>query len=339
MAPRFTPPGFGPRQYPDVPRTLDAVFEAYQAQQQLGQQNRIQGLQLASQGIDPAAAGIAPPGGADTVWGEAVRGLLERKKKGTASAEAQAGAELEKTRAEAAASNAKAAGGLDFVTPAQAAFALAPENTARQKQIEDGFRTHFGDRVPKGIIGPMGSSQRAAEAAAQPTAGAFVARGFADKARQANEALEAITASGFNPAAGVGVMAQFLPNFLKDEDRQAFEQTERQFVNAILRRESGAAIPPSEMTNYRAQYFPAPGDGPAVLAQKARARTLAVANLEGEGKKAPSGLPPDSPAAPAAPAAGGAGSALPIALTGDKAARLAELRSRAAGAQAPRRVK
>lgn len=65
---------------------------------------------------------------------------------------------------------------------------------------------------------------------------------------------------------------------LTDKDQQFF-QAERNFITAILRRESGAAISPSEFESARRQYIPQPGDGPETLKQKARERSLALENM------------------------------------------------------------
>jgi hypothetical protein len=52
------------------------------------------------------------------------------------------------------------------------------------------------------------------------------------------------------------------------------DQAKRNFVNAVLRRESGAVISPSEFENAHVQYFPVPGDSEKVLAQKKANREL-----------------------------------------------------------------
>lgn len=65
---------------------------------------------------------------------------------------------------------------------------------------------------------------------------------------------------------------------LSSESQQA-EQAQRDFVNAILRQESGAAIGKSEFTNARKQYFPQPGDSAEVIAQKAANRQTAIRGL------------------------------------------------------------
>ncbi|WP_208281461.1 hypothetical protein [Massilia oculi] len=65
---------------------------------------------------------------------------------------------------------------------------------------------------------------------------------------------------------------------LTDNDQKA-EQAQRDFINANLRQESGAAIMMDEFDNARKQYFPQPGDSDAVIAQKARNRKLAIQGL------------------------------------------------------------
>jgi hypothetical protein len=58
--------------------------------------------------------------------------------------------------------------------------------------------------------------------------------------------------------------------------QQRVEQAQRDFVNAVLRQESGAVISPQEFDNAKKQYFPQPGDKPDVIAQKRRNRQIAI---------------------------------------------------------------
>lgn len=63
---------------------------------------------------------------------------------------------------------------------------------------------------------------------------------------------------------------------LQSETIQKQEQAEQNFINAILRKESGAAIAPSEYTNAQKQYFPQPWDSAAVLEQKRKNRLTSL---------------------------------------------------------------
>lgn len=77
-------------------------------------------------------------------------------------------------------------------------------------------------------------------------------------------------------------------NYLVGPEYQKYDQAQRDFINAVLRRESGAAISESEFQNARKQYFPQPGDGPEVLAQKADNRKLAIESLRQSANPVPS---------------------------------------------------
>ena len=70
-----------------------------------------------------------------------------------------------------------------------------------------------------------------------------------------------------------------LGNYMQTPEYRQFEQARRDFVNAILRRESGAVISPAEFANAEKQYFPVPGDDPRTIEQKRRNRQTAIAGL------------------------------------------------------------
>lgn len=65
-------------------------------------------------------------------------------------------------------------------------------------------------------------------------------------------------------------------NYLLSPEYQQYSQAKRNFINAVLRKESGAAIAESEFTNADKQYFPQPGDSPEVIQQKRENRELAT---------------------------------------------------------------
>lgn len=60
------------------------------------------------------------------------------------------------------------------------------------------------------------------------------------------------------------------------------DQSERRFINAALRRESGATITPSEKTEAELQYFPRPGDSADTIAQKNRNRIEKIESMRAE---------------------------------------------------------
>jgi hypothetical protein len=61
---------------------------------------------------------------------------------------------------------------------------------------------------------------------------------------------------------------------------QKVNQAQRDFVNAVLRQESGAAIADSEFENAKKQYFPQPGDKPEVIEQKRQNRERVISSFE-----------------------------------------------------------
>ena len=74
-----------------------------------------------------------------------------------------------------------------------------------------------------------------------------------------------------------------LTNWTQSEPQQKIEQAQRNFINAVLRKESGAVISPEEFDNARKQYFPQPGDEPGTIAQKQANRQATIAALKTEG--------------------------------------------------------
>jgi hypothetical protein len=70
--------------------------------------------------------------------------------------------------------------------------------------------------------------------------------------------------------------ANYLPSFVNSSEGQKAKQAQDNFVNAVLRQESGAAINASEFENARKQYFPQPGDTQAVLDQKRQNRETVI---------------------------------------------------------------
>lgn len=100
--------------------------------------------------------------------------------------------------------------------------------------------------------------------------------GFANRVSDANSIINDI---GGQFASVGSLIGQFAPNALQSPERQQFEQAKKNFVNAVLRRESGAAISAGEFTSADKQYFPQPGDSQAVLDQKADNRQQVYQNL------------------------------------------------------------
>ena len=85
---------------------------------------------------------------------------------------------------------------------------------------------------------------------------------------------------------------EYLPggNALQSDSYQKYKQARDNFITALLRDESGAAIGTSEFNRYERELFPQPGDGPAVVKQKREARRIAIEAMKkaaGPGYKSP----------------------------------------------------
>lgn len=154
---------------------------------------------------------------------------------------------------------------------AQAAKEIAAQRAKTAKEL--------ADQKAKGGVG-KGAAPKA------PTADQRKAATFATRMEDAVRNLEAIEKKGFDRASIVATGQAKLPEALKPENVKLQEQAERNFINAQLRRESGAAIGASEFANAEAQYFPRVGDSPAVKAQKRANMRRAIAGMKAEAGEA-----------------------------------------------------
>jgi len=107
------------------------------------------------------------------------------------------------------------------------------------------------------------------------TAAQSSANGYADRVAEADVIIGTL-GEQFTGRLAIGGA---LPNVFQSDDRQMYEQAKRNFVNAILRRESGAAIAESEFVSAERQYFPQAGDQEGVIRQKEISRNTAINNL------------------------------------------------------------
>jgi hypothetical protein len=111
----------------------------------------------------------------------------------------------------------------------------------------------------------------------KPTVEESKARQFAVAAENANKILGEV---GYD----VGVVEWPRPNLMKTPQRQKFEQAARAFVNATLRRESGATITDSEFSNKYKELIDQGGDSVEVKEQKKLARAAAVKSIQEAGR-------------------------------------------------------
>lgn len=93
-------------------------------------------------------------------------------------------------------------------------------------------------------------------------------------------------------------------NVLTSEAFQNYQQAAREWISGVLRLDSGAAVPEVEFERYFATYFPQPGDGPDVVAQKTNARQRATDALRGSLSDISDRLPPPPTSLPTQAPAG-----------------------------------
>lgn len=110
---------------------------------------------------------------------------------------------------------------------------------------------------------------------------------FGTRMLQSGQALDQLSKQGVSQPGYIKRMADVvgagaMANWTQSPQQQQVEQSQTDYVNAVLRRESGAAISNSEFDNARKQYFPQPGDSGQVIEQKRRNRELATRGVLAE---------------------------------------------------------
>jgi hypothetical protein len=108
---------------------------------------------------------------------------------------------------------------------------------------------------------------------------------YAQRADNATQVIDKLASDitkmwSVNYAAQKALENTSIGNTMVDDTVQQYRQAERDFVTAILRRESGASISSSEFDTAERQYFPRPGDSQATLDQKKKLRDTAIASIK-----------------------------------------------------------
>lgn len=134
-----------------------------------------------------------------------------------------------------------------------------PDGTTRPLTTQDGQ----GVKKPVAADKPMTEFQ--GKAALYGTRSAQ-----SDKVLRALE--DKISTTGLVAGQSTGVIG----TALMSADQQRVDQAQRDFVNAVLRQESGAVISPAEFENAKKQYFPQPGNDARTISQKRANRQMAI---------------------------------------------------------------
>jgi GH24 family phage-related lysozyme (muramidase) len=140
--------------------------------------------------------------------------------------------------------------------------------------------------------------------------------GYANRTVDAHNTINALEQVGTGVLEHIASQVPVVGNMAISKEKQNLLQAQRNFINAVLRRESGAVISDAEFDNGTKQYFPQPGDSPEVIAQKRRNREETIEGLMGGAgrnykppatykrstEQAPAQQKPAAQAAPAKPA-------------------------------------
>lgn len=137
------------------------------------------------------------------------------------------------------------------------------------------------DREAKAAIAEE-KKAAAAEKAQIAKAPQSLAAGFGKRLEQAENDFARLEGQKYSRADAGSGFESILPNMFQSKETQQQNQAERNFLTALLRRESGAVISDDEFASGSTQYFPRVGDSPEVLAQKKRNRDQVRASLKAE---------------------------------------------------------
>jgi len=142
------------------------------------------------------------------------------------------------------------------------------------------------------VTGPDGQPLQQPSANLTETQGAATA--FGARAQDSQRILQQLEQSGVNNGGRIQQAVSGIPlvggalgsavNALgvNSDAQQSYQQAKQNFISANLRKESGAAISPEEFKSEEVKYFPQPGDSPDTIAQKSRARDLAIEGLRAQ---------------------------------------------------------
>lgn len=191
--------------------------------------------------------------------------------------------------------------------PVKKTLSPGERQTATQKKFVpvDGVGLYVGDPNTGTAQPVMGPDGKPVIPRKNLTEGQAKANIFATRMQESNKLLTQLAGRGVDAPSltqqvvpGNGMM-ETVANAAASPDQQQVQQAQRDFINAVLRRESGAVISDSEFANARKQYFPQPGEDQKVKANKARNREIAIQTMMAE---VPEGQRTDASAIP-----GGAG--------------------------------
>jgi len=140
----------------------------------------------------------------------------------------------------------------------------------KKRTFEAGEATK--DRASQERRTAMGVENHAAGAPKPPTEGQRKTEGLLARAQDARQTVDLLESH-------IGNWDLLAPTWAQTAAGQQYQQGAKQWIQSVLRDESGAAIGKDEEASYFHTYFRQPGDSTTVVAQKQRARDAAEAAM------------------------------------------------------------
>jgi hypothetical protein len=110
------------------------------------------------------------------------------------------------------------------------------------------------------------------------------AAAFANRMVASLDIFNELTGAGYDPTNlrdyAAGNLPGALSGYATSSEGQSYLAAKEDFITAVLRKESGAAISVSEFKKEDRKYFPQPGEGKDVIEQKRRARQRALESMK-----------------------------------------------------------
>lgn len=126
----------------------------------------------------------------------------------------------------------------------------------------------------------LGGTSTPKQSGEKKTASQGNAMTYGSMMQQAESVFSELEKKNWDPTKTIaGIYNWASPNFMHTADRQKFEQAKDSFLNAVLRKQSGANISSNEYARAEREYFPRAGDGAGVVKQKKEARLLAIQKM------------------------------------------------------------
>jgi hypothetical protein len=158
--------------------------------------------------------------------------------------------------------------------------------------------------LPPAVAEQRVKMSKATQAEKPPTEGERRALGFYERMKNAEEAMSTIEEALGKMSTFDQIRLKSAPDWAQTKEGQLYWQAVRQFTEARLRKESGAAIGQSEFDYSEKTFFRQPNDDPATVARKKAARKVLMDSARRESGRAYTQAygEEEAPAAPAAPA-------------------------------------